>query len=112
NVLVNKNDKFEEVFEESSASTSVTQDFQASSFQWEGKNYRIIDNIGFGDTSSISDEDVLLKIARGIHSAKEGINQILFVFKDRFSGDQIFAFELFKNFINESGITKFTTLIR
>lgn len=108
NVLSSTND-----FKENISSTSVTKGFQTSEvFKWQGKNYRIIDNIGFGDTAKISEEDILFKIGEGIHSAKEGINQILFVFKDRFSESQIAAFNLFKNFINETGITRFTTLVR
>jgi hypothetical protein len=37
---------------------------------------------------------------------------VLFVFKGRFSPEQVKVFNLFKNFINESGITRFTTLVR
>lgn len=100
-------------FIESSSSTSVTKNFQESEvFEWKVKKYRIIDNIGFGDTNNISKEDILFKIGDGIHTAKEGINQVLFVFKDRFSPEHKAAFNLFKDFINETGITKFTTLVR
>ncbi|CAG8579595.1 5242_t:CDS:2 [Cetraspora pellucida] len=74
--------------------------------------YRIIDNIGFGDTNKISEEEILLKIGEGIYSAKEGINQVLFVFAGRFGPEQVVAFDTFKKFISESGITKFTTLVR
>ncbi|CAG8780096.1 12874_t:CDS:2, partial [Cetraspora pellucida] len=41
----------------------------------DGKKYCVIDNIGFGDNSSLAEEDILFKIGEGIHSAKEGINQ-------------------------------------
>lgn len=37
---------------------------------------------------------------------------MFFVFKDRFSESQKIAFNLFKDFIAETGITKFTTLVR
>ncbi|CAJ0851558.1 789_t:CDS:2 [Entrophospora sp. SA101] len=108
NVLSNTN-----TFVENSSSTSVTKNFQTSDiFEWQGKKYRIIDNIGFGDTANISNEDILFKIGEGIHATKEGINQILFVFKGRFSEEQITAFNMFKNFIADTGITKFTTLVR
>jgi energy-coupling factor transporter ATP-binding protein EcfA2 len=100
-------------FKESISSTSVTKGFQTSDiFEWKEKKYCIIDNIGFGDTANISDENILLEIGRGIRSAKEGINQVLFVFKDRFSEGQIIAFNMFKDFINEIGIARFTTLVR
>ncbi|KLL05389.1 MAG: hypothetical protein MRERV_1c065 [Mycoplasmataceae bacterium RV_VA103A] len=108
NVLSNTNE-----FKESGSSISTTKNFQTSDiFEWKGKQYRLIDNIGFGDTNNISNEDILFKIGEGIHATKEGINQVLFVFKDRFSESQITAFNLFKNFIDETGITKFTTLVR
>jgi AIG1 family len=104
-------------FEVSSLSTSVTKDFQAVEFEWINEDekkveYRVIDNIGFGDTNNISQEDILLKIGEGIYSAKEGISQVLFVFGGRFGPEQIAAFNTFKKFISESGITKYTTLVR
>jgi len=100
-------------FAEKASSTSVTKNFQFSDvFEYQGKKYRIIDNIGFGDTNNISEKDVLFKIGEGINSAKEGVNQVLFVFKGRFAPEQVAAFNMFKDFISETGITKFTTLIR
>ena len=100
-------------FAEKASSTSVTKNFQSSDvFEYQGKKYRIIDNIGFGDTNNISEKDVLFKIGEGINSAKEGVNQVLFVFKGRFAPEQVAAFNMFKDFISETGITKFTTLIR
>jgi len=44
--------------------------------------------------------------------SREGIDQVFFVFKKKFSPEQIRSFNLFKNLISESGITKFTTLVR
>src|SRR6266511_4533568 len=99
-------------FEVSSLSTSVTKDFQMVEFEDNGVKYRVIVNIGFGDTNNISKEDILLKIGEGIHFAKEGISQVLFVFGGRFGPEQVTAFNIFKTFISESGITKFTTLVR
>lgn len=99
-------------FEVSSLSTSVTKDFKAVEFEENSINYRVIDNIGFGDTNNISKEDILLKIGEGIYAAKEGISQVLFVFGGRFGPEQVAAFNIFKTFISESGITKFTTLVR
>ncbi|RHZ35880.1 GTPase [endosymbiont GvMRE of Glomus versiforme] len=100
-------------FAENASSTSVTKNFQPSNvFEYQGKKYRIIDNIGFGDTNNISEKDILFKVGEGIHSAKEGINQVLFVFKGRFAPEQIAVFNLFKDFVAEAGITSFTTLVR
>lgn len=101
-------------FKASSSGTSKTKNFQVSNepFEYKGKKYRLIDNIGFADTDNISEEEIFLEIGEGIHAAKEGINQVLFVFKGRFGPEQIIAFNKFKSFISESGITKYTTLIR
>jgi GTP-binding protein EngB required for normal cell division len=100
-------------FIESSSSTSVTKSFQSSNvFEYQGKKYRIIDNIGFGDTAKIDEADILFKIGEGIHAAKEGINQVLFVFKGRFAPEQVAVFNMFKDFLSESKITQFTTLVR
>jgi len=111
NVLTNTNQ-----FKEESASTSITKNFQAIEFEWEKDDkkvkYRIIDNIGFGDTASLSRDDILFKIGEGIYAAKEGINQVIFVFKGRFASEHVKAFNLFKDFIDETGIAEFTTLVR
>src|SRR4051812_16040253 len=73
-------------FEEGNFSISVTKNFQKGDvFQWNEKKYRVVDNIGFSDTSNLSEEYVLYEIGEGIYSAKEGINQVFFVFKGRFS---------------------------
>src|SRR3954462_579687 len=70
-------------FKASSSGTSKTKNFQVSNepFEYKGKKYRLIDNIGFADTDNISEEEIFLEIGEGIHAAKEGINQVLFVFK-------------------------------
>ena len=100
-------------FGEGNAAISQTTDAQKSeAIPWKGKDYYLIDNIGFGDNRDISGEDILLKIGEGIHSAQEGINQILFVFGGRFGPEHIEAFNKFKSFISESKITDYTTLVR
>ncbi|CFW92701.1 protein of unknown function (AIG1 domain) [endosymbiont DhMRE of Dentiscutata heterogama] len=102
-----------EQFKEGGYSTSTTKNFQVSDiFEWKGKKYRVIDNVGFGDTSKLSERDNLFKIGEGIHSTKEGINQVLFIFQGRFTSEQSLAYKTFKDFISESQITKFTTLVR
>ena len=113
NSLTNTSD-----FKESNFGISETEKYEAGEFELEreGKKikFRIIDNIGFGDTrkDSFKEEDVLCRIADGIHSAKEGINQILFVVKGKFSEEHIKIFNLFEKVISETGITKFTTIIK
>ncbi|CAG8627307.1 20087_t:CDS:2 [Gigaspora margarita] len=92
--------------------TSVTNEFGESGSSTKGKSYRIIDNIGFGDTNNIEIDEILLEVGEGIHAAKEGINQVLFVFQGRFTPKQIAVFNLFKKFIFESKITEYTTIVR
>jgi len=100
-------------FGESNSSTSETKNFQKSEvFEWQSKKYCIIDNIGFADTNNINVDDILFKIGEGIHTTKEGLNQILFVFRGRFGPEQIIVFNLFKKFVAESRINEFTTLVR
>ncbi|CAI2164584.1 19000_t:CDS:2 [Funneliformis geosporum] len=77
-----------------------------------GKKYCLIDNIGFGDTSNLSEEDILKRVADGIYSAREGINQILFVVDRRFTEKHTKAFKKFERFISETGVTKFTTIVK
>jgi AIG1 family len=104
-------------FGESGSGISATKGFQTSNiFEWEkdGKKakYRIIDNIGFGDTAKISKTDILYKIGEGISSAQEGINQVFFIFRGRFTPEHVKVFNVFKEFVSEAGINRFTTLVR
>lgn len=108
-----------EDFKSGSQSISLTKNFQHSEiFEWENNGiiykFSVVDNIGFGDTEGKDFLKVILyRIGEGIVKIQErGINQILFLFKDRFSPTVIKAFETFKDFINESQVTEFTTLIR
>jgi len=108
NVLTNADQ-----FEEGSSIISVTKNYQKSDpFEWKGTNYYVIDNIGFGDTDNLAEEVILYEIGKGIYCAKEGIDQVFFVFKNKFSPEQIRNFNSFKELISESSITKFTTLVR
>ncbi|CAG8453461.1 3903_t:CDS:2 [Ambispora gerdemannii] len=108
-----KTELYHDAKKEKDSSTSITKNFLKSNiFQWQGKKYCVIDNIGFDTNSNLTKSEILYKIGEGIHSAKEGINQILFVFKGRFSPEQIAVFNLLKDFISEIGITKFTTIVR
>lgn len=100
-------------FKSGSGGVSLTEEFKKSDiFEHNGNKYCVIDNIGFGDTRNISKEDFLFRIGQGIYASREGINQILFVVKGRFSEQQIIAFDMFKDLINQIEITKFTTITR
>lgn len=100
-------------FTEGPNTISTTKSFQFKEFEWNNNKYRVIDNIGFNDTQGLSfEQDLLIELGKGINAAKEGINQVLFLFSERFDESQIEAFNKFRNLINESEITKFTTIIR
>jgi hypothetical protein len=104
-------------FKTSGTSTSKTKHFQVSKepFEYRGKQYRIIDNIGFGDSDGVLEGEIFLEIGEGIHSAKEGINQVLFVFQGRFDPEQVAVFKKFRQFISGSKINEIAgiaTLIR
>jgi len=104
-------------FGESCSGVSATKNFQVGNiFEWEKvekkAKYRVIDNIGFGDTTKITKADILYKMGEEISSAQEGINQVLFIFRGKFSPEHVNIFNLFKDFVSETGISRFTTLVR
>jgi predicted GTPase len=108
NVLADTN-----IFTESNQGVGQTKFFQKSNiFEWKGEYYRVIDNIGFGDTRGLDKKQLLLRVGEGINAAKEGLNQVLFVFSSRFSQEQLEAYKMLKVLIQESGINQYTTLVR
>src|SRR5437899_7936761 len=71
NVLVNKNDDFEEVFKESARSVSETKEIKTEKFTVklsrdgaEQIHYLVIDTIGFGDTQLESKD--ILQLLKGL----------------------------------------------
>ena len=119
NVLVNKNDNFEEVFRESAGSVSETKGISEEIFEVpitpDGKEkiiYRIIDTIGLGDTT-LTQQGVLIKLAEVAERVKtEGLNHILFVAGGRFTEKEIEAYDLLKSVIFDEGVVKYTTIVR
>ena len=87
NVLINKNDNFEEAFEESAGGVSKTKNVEERVVEIDLKDdgsekirYRVIDTIGLGDTS-LTPQGVLMRLAEiADRVKKEGLNQILFIF--------------------------------
>ena len=107
-------------FKSAEGTTSVTKIYEKSKpFSWkfneedkEEYKYCVIDNIGLGDTGGKDFvEQILYRIGEGIKKVDGELNQILFTFKGRFDSCQIEMFNLFKEFINESEITKFVTIV-
>ncbi|CAJ0893871.1 6206_t:CDS:1 [Entrophospora sp. SA101] len=97
-------------FGESGGSVSQTKDFQIKDFELEGTKYRVIDTVGVGDTN-LSDDKVMLKLAKAIYSMKRGIKQIFVVVGGKFTEEEIELFELAEK-IFEKKIIKNTTIVR
>src|SRR4051812_5109677 len=86
NVLVNKNDNFEEVFKESAGSISETKEIKTEKFTIDISkdgtqqiNYLVIDTAGFGDTK-LETKDILQLLKGLVPIIKEnGLNQVFLV---------------------------------
>src|SRR6266511_1469677 len=111
NTLLNKNGNFERVFKESSGSISKTRNVQVEETEIEGVKYQIVDTIGISDTK-LKPRQVVIKLAEACQKIKEGLTQILFVVSDKFSQDQVDAYNLLKKEIFDEDITKFITIVR
>jgi len=109
NVLINKNDSFEEVFEENSGSVSKTKEFKFEKF---ADDYQIVDTPGIGDTG-LSESKVLDIITEAIYySAKDGISQIFFVIDGPFNEYDMFIYNLLKRAIFDKEVSNYITIIR
>ncbi|CAB4444988.1 unnamed protein product [Rhizophagus irregularis] len=108
NVLTGSED-----FEESDCSNSVTMNFQKKGFEWNGKSFNVVDNVGFYNTH-LSVNEVWHKIARSFCSTmSEGISQILLVVDDsRFSEAEVEKIFGLLNSIFENDIFDYVTIVR
>jgi hypothetical protein len=119
NVLINKNNDFEETFKESSSSFSVTKKVEEALVEIdinrdgsEKIRYRIIDTIGIGDTE-LTPQGVLNRLAEIATRVKnEGLNHILFVTQGRFTKEEIEAYDLLSSVIFDRDVLKYTTVVR
>ncbi|CAG8750328.1 44743_t:CDS:10 [Gigaspora margarita] len=119
NVLINKNDNFDEVFGESSQSVSETKNVKEAAVEIdisrdgsEKVKYRIIDTIGLGDTK-LTPQGVLTRLAEVASRVKSGgLNHIFFVTQGRFSKEEIEAYDLLSSIIFDSDVLKYTTIVR
>jgi predicted GTPase len=111
NVLVNKNDNFEEVFKESGGSTSETREIQSEKFVEKNTSYQIIDTVGLSDTK-IARNEVLDKIAEAVYLAREGVSQVLFIIDGRFDAKEIANYDLLKSIIFDEQVVDYTTIVR
>jgi predicted GTPase len=119
NVLVNKNEEFEEVFKESAKSVSETKSIKTEKFTIDLSNdgkekidYQIIDTIGFGDTK-LSNKEVLKLLQDLVPTiGDDGLNQIFFVTDGRFTEKEIETYKLLETVIFDKEVVDFTTIIR
>uniref|UniRef100_U9UDK4 Protein kinase domain-containing protein n=1 Tax=Rhizophagus irregularis (strain DAOM 181602 / DAOM 197198 / MUCL 43194) TaxID=747089 RepID=U9UDK4_RHIID len=98
-------------FKESAYTVSQTKSFNKIDFEWNAKNFRVVDTIAVGG-SKLSTENILFKIAEGILSMPEGISHVLYVIDGRFTGDEINTFNMIKDSIFKSGILDYITIVR
>ncbi|RHZ36032.1 GTPase [endosymbiont GvMRE of Glomus versiforme] len=119
NVLINKDNEFEEVFKESDGSVSATKNVKEAKAEIdlsrdgsEKIKYRIIDTIGIGDTN-LTPQGVLVRLAEIANRVKnEGLSHILFVTQGRFTKEETEAYGLLSSIIFDKDVLKYTTVIR
>jgi len=114
NVLVS-----EDKFAVGGGSTSKTKDIEEGTFEVDLKRdgskkirYRVIDTIGLGDTN-LTPQGVLMRLAEIAGRVKrEGLNQILFVTKGRFTKEEVEAYDLLSSIIFDKNVIKYTTIVK
>ncbi|UZO27050.1 uncharacterized protein OCT59_019259 [Rhizophagus irregularis] len=89
-----------------------TKNFQKRVFKRNETEYRIVDTIGIGDINLTKKQVICEKIAEVFYLLPEGISQVLFVIDGKFSAEKASTFNLLKDFIFESGIDKYITIVR
>eukprot|EP00117_Sycon_ciliatum_P008168 scpid69382/ scgid10989/ len=80
---------------------------------YAGKDHaiKIVDTIGYGDTS-LSEKDVLNALAKVAQTCTEGINQILFVTRGRYTQEDKTTMDAMMNVIFQPDVAKFSTIVR
>ncbi|CAI2182437.1 1270_t:CDS:2 [Funneliformis geosporum] len=105
----------QEFYKEGGYCVGETKNIKSVEFKCEGSNYRIIDTPGFGDTS-LTEKEILNKIAEAVHEARDGITQIFFIIGGRFSKAEIDTYEavykLFSKAICDENVAKYITIVR
>jgi len=114
NVLMGEN-KFRESAKTISATKHVEEGIFEVDLDIDGNEkirYRVIDTIGIGDTE-MSPQGVLMRLAEMADWVKkEGLNQIFFVNKGRFTKEEIEAYDLLREIIFDKEVIKYTTVVR
>jgi len=111
NVLINKNNDFEEVFKEGAYSISETKDVQAEVFEHDGIKYQIVDTIGLDDTE-LKLRQVIRIIAKGCKKIENGLSQVLFVIGEKFTREEVEAYKILRKVLFDEEVTQYTTIVR
>jgi len=106
NVLAGNN-----LFEESDSSISVTKNHQVEEFTVEDLNIKVVDTVGLGDTA-YTEQEVLFKLADACFAVKDGLHQVFFVTRGRFTREEIEVYNLLRTVIFNEDITKYVTIVR
>lgn len=99
-------------FEGNTHPIKKTTNFQKRVFKWNKAEYHVVDTIGIGDINLTKKKVICEKIAEVIYLMPEGISQVLFVIDGKFSAEEASTFNLLKDFIFESGIAEYITIVR
>jgi hypothetical protein len=99
-------------FEGSKYSINEKKNFRKVVFEWKGTKYQVVDTTGIGNIKLTKKKVIYEKIAEVIYLMPEGISQVLFVVDGKFSAEEASTFNLIKDFIFESGISEYVTIVR
>ena len=93
----NSDDPEQQLFRESDTAASETKDIiqKIVRVTWNKTVYdlNIVDTTGLGDTS-LSEEQVLKRLAKVCHTCKEGLNAVFFIVKDRLTKVEADAWDI------------------
>jgi len=101
----------EQLFKESDSSISVTKAHQVEEFDVEDLHFKVVDTVGLGDTE-LSEQEVLFMLADACYSVKEGLHQVLFVTRGRFTVKEIEVYNLLRTVIFNNEVARFVTIVR
>ncbi|CAB5199829.1 unnamed protein product [Rhizophagus irregularis] len=98
--------------EGSKYSINKKKNYRIKDFEWKGTKYQVVDTTGIGDIKLTKKKVIYEKIAEIIYQMPEGISQVLWVIDGKFSAEEASTFNLLKDFIFESGIAEYITIVR
>ena len=111
----NSDDPEQQLFRESDTAASETKVIIQKKIRvtWNKTVYdlNIVDTIGLEDTS-LSEEQVLKRLAKVCHTCKEGLNAVLFIVKGRLTKEEADAWDIIWKVIFTPEICNWTTVIR